>query len=94
MADNNMNKTPEDMTKNENMQREQGQQGQGFDKNRQPEKGSADKERDEKSAIGGGQSGQSPTGQQSGQGSMSQSGESPKGEQKELDKNRSEPTSR
>ena len=63
MADPNMNKTPEEMKKNEKMQREQGQQGQpGFDKNRQPEKGDADKEREEKSAIGGGQ-----TGQQSGQ---------------------------
>ena len=88
MADPNMNKTPEEMKKNENMQREQGQPGQpGFDKDRQPEKGNVDKEREEKSAIGGGetgqsQSGQSPTGQ-------SQSGQS--GQQ--FDKNR-EPTSR
>ena len=84
MADPNINKTPEDMKKNETMQREQGKPGQpgfdkdrkpeqgGFDKDRQPEKG-ADKEREEKSAIGGGdrqqsqQGGQSPTGQQRGE---------------------------
>ena len=84
MADPNMNKTPEEMKKNETMQREQ-QTKSDFEKKSQPEKGSADKEREEKSAIGGGQtgpsgqSGQSPTGQQSGQ---------------QFDKNRSEPTNR
>jgi hypothetical protein len=83
MADPNMNKTPEDMKKNETTQRDQSKWDQ--DKNRQPEKGGADKEREEKSAIGGGQSGQSPTGQsgQTGQ----QSGQ-------QFDKSRSEPTNR
>ena len=64
MADPNINKTPEEMKKNETMQREQAKSE--LDKKRQSEKGGLDKERQEKSAIGGGktQSGvdkQSPT---------------------------------
>lgn len=97
MADNKMNQSnnpnqdkQNQDKQNESMQRDQGQktgerkpeQG-GFDKNRQNEQGR------DKSAIGGGQSGQSS------QSEMGQkSGQSSTGQNKEFDKNRNEPTNR
>lgn len=86
MADDKMMNETRNQNENkqsESMQREQGQSG--FDKNRQPEQGST-----ERSAIGGGQTGQSPSGQQSGEKPTGEAGRA----RNELDESRSEPTSR
>ena len=92
MADTNINKT-EDMKKNDTMQREQAKAE--LDKNRKPEQGS-DTERDEKSAIGGGETGESRQSQtgQGGQSSTGQGGQSSTGQGgQQFDKSR-EPTNR
>lgn len=96
MADPNMNKNQS----NETMQREQAKASVGGG-DRKPEQGKQDddrreqsridkerldKEGREKSAIGGGEKGQSPTGQSGQPGQTSQN--------REFDKSRSEPTSR